>query len=133
MSNSLQITDAEWDVMQAIWQADDQMAGEIIATVQESRDWNHRTIRTLITRLVEKGAVGVRIEGNRHRYHGLVSKDDCVRSAARSFKERFFSGDLKSLLTHFVENEEISADELAEIRSLLRSKPDASKSKRRKR
>ncbi len=129
---SLQITDAEWDVMQAAWQADDQIAGDIIAAVQEIRDWNHRTIRTLITRLVDKGAIGVRIEGNRHLYHALVSKDECVRSAAKSFSERIFSGDIKSLLVHFVENEAISQDELNDIRALLRSKQDLPKPKRRK-
>lgn len=130
---SLQITDAEWDVMQAVWQADDQMAGEIIAMVQQSRDWNHRTIRTLITRLVEKGAIGVRIDGNKHLYHAVLSREECVRSAARSFSERFFSGDIKSLLVHFVENEEISQDELDDLRGLLRSKQNLPKAKRRKR
>lgn len=127
-----QITDAEWDVMQAVWQADDQMAGDIIAKVQESRDWNHRTIRTLIARLVEKQAIGVRVDGNKHLYHAVVSRDECVQSAARSFSERFFSGDIKSLLVHFVENEDISQDELDDIRSLLQSKQDLPKAKRRK-
>ena len=131
-SPSLQITEAEWDVMRAVWQADDQMAGEIIAKVQESRDWNHRTIRTLIARLVEKGAIGVRIDGNKHLYHASVSRDECVQSAARSFSERFFSGDIKSLLVHFVENEDISQDELDDIRSLLQSKQGLPKAKRRK-
>jgi BlaI family penicillinase repressor len=131
-SPSLQITDAEWDIMQAVWQADDQMAGDIITKVQESRDWNHRTIRTLIARLVDKEAIGVRVDGNTHLYRALVSRDECVRSAARSFSERFFSGDIKSLLVHFVENEEISQDELDDVRRLLRSKPSSPKAKGRK-
>ena len=116
---NLQITDAEWDVMQAVWQADDQAAGEVIAIVQTSRDWNHRTIRTLLARLVEKDAVEVRIDGNKHLYRAAVSKQECVRSAAKSFSERFFSGDVKSLLMHFVENEEISKEELEDIRQSL--------------
>ena len=131
-SPSLHITDAEWDVMQAVWQARDQMAGDIIARVQQSRDWNHRTIRTLLARLVDKGAIGVRVSGRKHLYHALVTKDECVRSAAKSFSERFFSGDIKSLLVHFVENEEISQDELDDIQDLLRSRKPVPKNKRRK-
>lgn len=130
--SNLQITEAEWDVMQAVWQADEQAAGEIIARVQQTRDWNHRTIRTLVTRLIEKRAIAVRVEGGKHLYRSLVSKEECVRSASKSFSERFFSGDVKSLLMHFVENEEISEQELEDIRQLLMSKQPARKGKRSK-
>ena len=129
---NLQITDAEWDVMQAVWQADDQAAGEVIAKVQMSRDWNHRTIRTLLARLVEKGAVEVQIDGNKHLYRAAVSKQECVRSAAKSFSARFFSGDVKSLLLHFVENEDLSREELASIRQSLSPKKRPPRTKRRK-
>ena len=116
---NLQITDAEWAVMEAVWERDEQAAGDLIATVLQSRDWNHRTIRTLLARLVDKGAVAVRIDGNRHLYRASVSKADCVRSAAKSFRERFFAGDLKSLLLHFVEHDEISPEELEALRQAI--------------
>ncbi len=129
---NLRITDAEWDVMEAVWQADDQTAGEVIAKVQASRDWNHRTVRTLLARLVEKGAVEVRIDGNKHLYRAAVSKQECVRSAVKSFSERFFSGDVKSLLMHFVENEGISKEELEDIQQSLSPKKRSPRVKRRK-
>lgn len=130
---NLQITDAEWDVMRAVWQADDQAAGELISKVQELRDWNHRTIRTLLARLVEKGAVEVRIDGAKHLYRAAVSEQECVQSAAKTFSERFFSGDVKSLLLHFVENGKISPEELEDIRqSLTRKKKRSPRVKRRK-
>ena len=128
---NLQITDAEWEVMQAVWQAEDQGAGDIIAKVQASRDWNHRTIRTLLTRLVKKDAIAVRTEGTKHFYRAAVSRQECVRSAVKSFSERFFSGDVKSLLLHFVENEGISNDELEDIRRSLFSQAPP-RGKRRK-
>lgn len=52
----LQITDAEWEVMQSVWEADDQTPAEIIARVQPLRERSHRTIRTLLARLVDKAA-----------------------------------------------------------------------------
>lgn len=52
----LQITDAEWEVMQSVWEADDQTPAEIIARVQPLRERRHRTIRTLLARLVDKAA-----------------------------------------------------------------------------
>ncbi|WP_417383707.1 BlaI/MecI/CopY family transcriptional regulator [Gimesia sp.] len=117
--SELQITDAEWEVMQGVWEAEDQTAGEIIARTETLRDRSHRTIRTLLARLVEKGAVNVHVEGSRHLYRAAVTRNECVRSAAHSFSERFFSGNLQSLLMHFVENETLSSEELSELRQTL--------------
>lgn len=115
----LQITDAEWEVMQSVWEADDQTPAEIIARVQPLRERSHRTIRTLLARLVDKGAVTVRVDGSQYLYSASVSRDDCVRAAATSFSERFFAGDLKSLLMHFVERESLSEQEANELRERL--------------
>ncbi|QDT89449.1 BlaI/MecI/CopY family transcriptional regulator [Gimesia algae] len=142
--SELQITEAEWDVMLSVWEADDQTAGEIIARVEPIQKRSHRTVRTLLTRLVEKGAVTVRIDGSRHLYRAAVTRNECVRLAARSFTDRFFAGDLQSLLIHFVENETLSSDEVEELRQRLderlteKSEPNAnqatnkSSSRRRK-
>jgi BlaI family penicillinase repressor len=121
---SLQITDAEWEVMLSVWEADNQSAGEIIARVQPLRERSHRTVRTLLARLVEKKAVSVRIEGSQHLYSAAISRETCVRVAALSFGQRFFQGDVKSLLMHFVEHESLSQDEINELREQLDSFKD---------
>jgi len=115
----LQITDAEWEVMLSVWESDNQTPAEIIARVQPLRERSHRTIRTLLARLVDKGAVSVRVDGSQYLYSAAVSRDDCVRAAATSFSERFFAGDLKSLLMHFVERESLSEQEANELRDRL--------------
>jgi len=130
----IHLPDAEWQVMLAVWQADEQAAGEIIDRVLQQRDWNHRTIRTLLARLVEKGAVDVRVDGAKYLYRAAVTREACVRSAAKSFAERFFGGSPQSMLLHFVENEELSDEELDQLRlSLDARKQRASQGKNRKR
>lgn len=141
--SELQITEAEWEVMLSVWEAEDQTAGEIIARTEALQDRSHRTIRTLLARLVEKGAVEVRVEGSRHLYRAAVTRNACVRSAARSFSERFFAGNLQSLLMHFVEHETLSREELAELKHSLderladqgqsEKRPPSGKSKSRRR
>ncbi len=130
----LQITDAEWEVMQSVWEADDQTPAEIIARVQPLRERSHRTIRTLLARLVDKGAVTVRVDGSQYLYSAAVSRDDCVRAAAKSFSQRFFAGDLKSLLMHFVERESLSEQEASELRERLDqiTQPPASTKRKKK-
>ena len=123
----LQITDAEWEVMLSVWEADDQTAGEIIARVQPLRERSHRTVRTLLARLVDKKAVSVRIDGSQHLYSAAISRETCVRVAAQSFRQRFFQGNVKSLLMHFVEQESLSQEEINELRQQLDSIKDNAK------
>jgi len=117
----MHVTEAEWEVMEAVWRKDRQVAGEVIAEVQSRRDWSHRTIRTLLARLVEKQAVQVEIDGGKYLYRASVSRSQCVKTAAESFQNQFFGGDVKSMLMHFVENEELSTDEIRDLEKLLRS------------
>jgi BlaI family transcriptional regulator, penicillinase repressor len=117
----MQITDAEWEVMECIWDADEQTPAEIIERVQPLRNRSHRTIRTLLNRLVDKGAVAVRKQGASRLYSAAVSRKKCVMEAAKSFGERFFGGNLSSMLTHFVESEEISPSEAQALREKLDS------------
>jgi BlaI family penicillinase repressor len=97
-----------------------------------SYDWNHRTVRTLLARLVDKGAIGIRSDENRFLYTPLVSKEAYTRAAAKSFKEKYFGGDTKALLLHFAITGGISEDELQEIRKAVRSKRRPAKAKSRR-
>lgn len=116
--SEIHITDAEWEVMEGVWQADDQTAGDVLSRVAAGQR-SHRTLRTLLARLVEKGAVTVRVDGSQHLYSAAVTREACIRSAARTFADRFFNGDLHSLLSHFVEHESLSDKEAKELRERL--------------
>ncbi len=121
------ITDAEWEIMESVWEADDQTPAEILGRI-EAGDRSHRTLRTLLARLVEKGAVTVRIDGAKHMYSAGVSRASCIRTVANSFSQRFFAGSLKSLLLHFVEDESLTDEELQELKQRLANLPSRSKS-----
>ncbi|KLU03034.1 Beta-lactamase repressor BlaI [Rhodopirellula islandica] len=125
----IHITDAEWELMESVWQADDQTAGDVLSRVVAGHR-SHRTLRTLLARLVEKGAVSVRVEGSRHLYSAAVSRESCVRSAAQSFAARFFDGNLQSLLMHFVEHESLSEEDAKDLRERLAAREAKKVSKR---
>lgn len=131
----LSITDGEWEIMESVWRADDQTPADILARIDVG-DRSHRTLRTLLARLVEKGAVKVRLDGAKYLYSACLSREECIRSAAESFSQRFFAGSLKSLLLHFVEDESLSKSEIEELKNRLASlsgkREPAPKSKPRK-
>ena len=125
-SEEISITDGEWEIMESVWQADNQSPADILARIDVG-DRSHRTLRTLLARLVEKGAVTTRVEGSKHMYSANISRQECIRSAGESFTQRFFGGNLKSLLLHFVEDESLSSNEIEELKQRLATRSNRSK------
>lgn len=122
MSKGLQITDAEWNVMEPIWSAGACTAADVIRELRATHDWNHSTIRTLLARLVEKKALTYEVDGAKYIYRAAVSREQCVRHEGRSFLEKAFGGDVSALLTHFVADSSLSTEQIEEIRQLLAQK-----------
>lgn len=114
----MQITEAEWEVMESVWQAKRQLPADILGRLPSGKR-SHRTFRTLLSRLVEKGAVSVEVEGSRHFYTAAVTRKACIKVASSSFAHRFFHGDIKEMLLHFVTTESLSSEELEELRNDL--------------
>ncbi len=128
--SELQISDAEWDVMEPIWASGACTAAEVIKALRESHDWNPSTIRTLLARLVEKGALDYDVDGSKYIYRAAVSRNQCVRVEGRSFLAKAFGGDVTALLAHFVSDSALSPEQIEELRQLLDTKKK-SKEKRK--
>jgi BlaI family transcriptional regulator, penicillinase repressor len=114
------ISETEWEVMKVLWAKGPCSAGEIIETLTNTDPtWHPRTIKTFLTRLVGKKALGFRKEGRAYFYRPLVKETECVAAASDSFLERVFGGSLKPMLAHFVEQKKLSSDEIRELKELL--------------
>jgi BlaI family penicillinase repressor len=122
MALALQISDAEWDVMEPIWAVGACTAGDVIKQLRATHNWNHSTIRTLLARLVEKGALAYDVDGSRYIYRAAVTRQRCVRQEGRSFLEKAFGGDVAALLAHFVEDSSLDRDQIEQLRQLLAQK-----------
>jgi BlaI family penicillinase repressor len=122
MPQMVQISDSEWDVMEPIWQAGASTAADVIRQLRETHDWNHSTIRTLLARLVEKGALAYDVDGSRYIYRAAVSRERCVRQEGRSFLDKVFGGDVGALLAHFVADASLDPDQIEQLHQLLAQK-----------
>src|SRR5436309_4609529 len=122
MASGLQISDSEWDVMEPIWEAGACTAADVIRKLRATHDWNHSTIRTLLARLVEKGALAYDVDGSRYIYRAAVSRQRCVRQEGRSFLEKAFGGDVTALVVHFVAEASLDRDQIEQLRQLLAQK-----------
>ena len=118
MTEPAAISEAEWRVMEVIWDKKSALAAEVIDALAESQ-WNHRTIRTLLSRLVDKGILSAEPIGNRNRYSPSVSRTKCVKEAGQGFLKRIFGGDSEALLLHFAKNSKMDADQIERLRDVL--------------
>jgi BlaI family penicillinase repressor len=127
-----QISDAEWEVMKVVWEAGDAAppepltAGEVVQRMAAAGGpgarWRPRTIKTLLSRLVQKGAVRADAEPGAarvYRYRAAVSREACVRQESRSFLRRVFDGDVAPALVHFLNASNLSRDDIERLKKVL--------------
>lgn len=118
-----EISDAEWDVMNVLWSADAPLsANDVVERLAGLRDWSPRTVKTLLNRLINKGALAYEAQGKRYLYRPRASREQCVREETRSFLSRVFANAPGAMLLQFVEQAKLSPDEVAALRKLLDKK-----------
>lgn len=114
------ISDSEWVVMEALWEHSSQTASELTKTLRPSSNWAENTVRTLLTRLVEKGALRTgETSGGTRIFIPAVKRDDCVAAESESFMQRMFRGAAQPLLIHFASHAKLTPEEVNELKVLL--------------
>ena len=114
------ISDAEHAVMEALWEKSPLTAADVCDAVCEQRGWSMPTVKTLLSRLVAKGAVGTEPDGRRFLYTPRLERSDYVGGESRRLVDRLFGGRAAPLFAHLAESEALSEDDIAEIERLLR-------------
>ena len=121
------ITQAEWEVMQILWNADAPLsAAEVIARLETKANWNPKTVRTFLSRLIQKQAVHT-VKRDRAGYEllhyvPLIDRTSALQAKQETFADRFFGGTVHSMLAGCIQSGEISIDELRELREMIDSK-----------
>ena len=115
---SVSISDAEWQVMNVVWNGQPLTAQEVIAGLANQAEWAPPTVKTMLHRLVKKRVLTYEAQGNRYVYRSKVRRSDCVKLASRSFLQRVFDGEAGPLLAHFLRGAKLSPDEIAKLRQI---------------
>ncbi len=119
MQNGPRISDAEWLVMQMIWGRSPITAAEVIEALAPATIWKPKTAMTLLNRLVKKGVLGFEKKGRAYHYYPLVEQDECVKAENHSFLQRVYGGALKPMLADFLEEAELSKEDIEELKQML--------------
>jgi len=122
MKKTPRITESEWIVMKKIWDQGSRSTNQIIEDLKEGSDWKPSTIKTLLNRLVVKGALRYRKDGRFFVYFPLVTSEECRRAESRSFLKRMYDGSVKMLVSNFLDSEGMDAGDIAELKAMLDEK-----------
>lgn len=114
------ISEAEHAVMEVLWDRGMASASEVCDSVCETRGWSLATVKTLLSRLVQKGAIETKPDGRRFLYSPLIARADYVGGESRRLVDRLFGGRAASLVAHLAETEALSEDDVSEIEALLK-------------
>jgi BlaI family transcriptional regulator, penicillinase repressor len=126
MSRIPKITEAEWTVMRVIWNKHPITANEVVETLSGTTNWSHKTIKTLISRLTNRGVLTYEKRGRAFYFSPTVTEEASIERESESFLSRFFGGSLNPMLLYFVERGKISESELEELKGLLHKKGEVS-------
>ncbi len=119
MKQPPQVSDAEWQVMEFLWKRHPASANEVIEALTGPTGWKPNTVRTLLARLVKKGALRVEEEGLRYLYTPVFTREQHLDDESDSFLGRLFGGRARGLLVHFAESGKLTEADLNELRQIL--------------
>lgn len=125
MKEKINITEAEWPLMEALWSRPTATAAEIVDAVTNVRNVAMRTVKTLLRRLVAKGAVAYAIDGHDSRiyhYRALLTRDEVVARKNEFFLEQLYGNSVSEMLSHFIKTSDLRADEIEKLQAALAQK-----------
>ena len=119
MSKLQQISEAEFEVMKVIWKYAPISTNEVTEKLTQTTDWSPKTIQTMLKRLVTKKALTYEKQSRVFVYTSLVPKTEYIRQESNSFLNKYYNGNIVSMLTSYLEDDKLSKTELDTLRHLL--------------
>ncbi|RPE74808.1 BlaI/MecI/CopY family transcriptional regulator [Vulcaniibacterium tengchongense] len=120
----MQISQAESAVMEVLWQRQPLSAEDVVAALAGSRQWQEATVKTLLNRLLKKGAIAARKAGRRYLYSPVLRREDWVLDESQGLLQRLFDGRVAPLVAHFSRHRKLGRKDIAELRRLLEELDD---------
>ncbi|MEL1266023.1 BlaI/MecI/CopY family transcriptional regulator [Pseudoxanthomonas putridarboris] len=115
----MSISEAEAVVMEVLWRCHPSSAEDVVAALAGKAEWAEPTVKTLLNRLLNKGAIRAEKEGRRYLYSPVLSREAWVGQQSSGLVERLFGGRVAPLVAHFSEHGKLSADDIAELKRLI--------------
>lgn len=118
MQQNIKISETEWTVMEILWKKGNQTIGEIKNSLWDT-GWSESTIKTLVRRLVQKGAVKADNASGHFVYTPLMSAEICKRKETRHFLSRIYHGSIKMMMASLASESKLSEEETKTLLKII--------------
>ncbi len=115
----MRLSEAEWRVMNAIWWQHPATAREVLERVEAESPWAYTTVKTILSRLVDKGALGSQKRANTLCFSPLITKEEARLEEVDSLLDRAFDGAFGPLLNFLMETKTLSKKDRRALERLL--------------
>ena len=122
----------EWEVMKVLWDHGPLAARDVYASLPNSKSWAYKTVKTLLSRLVAKGAVDYDQVGNSYLYRPAAEREEVTRLEVHGVVQRIMGEAVSPVLAHFIEQADLTREEIDQLKQQLEAKRKSSKAGRRR-
>jgi predicted transcriptional regulator len=119
MSRAPTVSEAESVVLEALWANSPMATEDVVAALKSQRDWQEPTIKTLLNRLLKKGAISAKRDGRRYLYSPVLRREDWLLRESEGLLARLFGGRVAPLVAHFSKHKKLTRKDLAELKRLI--------------
>jgi BlaI family transcriptional regulator, penicillinase repressor len=124
MTSSIGISEAESVVMEVLWRRGPMRCDDVVETLNGQQKWREPTIKTLLSRLLNKGAIRAEKEGRRYVYSPILTRDNWLSHESKGLLDRLFGGRVAPLVAHFGRHGKLSKRDIAELKRMIAEMDD---------
>lgn len=118
------ISEAESVVMEVLWRTSPATTEDIMAALSNQQQWQETTVKTLLNRLLKKGAISAEKEGRRYLYSPVLQREDWLSIESAGLLDRLFDGRVAPLVAHFSQQRKLSRKDIADLKRLIEELDD---------
>jgi predicted transcriptional regulator len=115
----IELSKAEFDVLDALWINYPANASQIIDRLSDDKQWHEKTIKTLLGRLVKKGALTFEKDGRQYIYTPSINRADYTLKESQQFIQRLFSGRIATLVSGFAQSQQLSQQDIDDLKKVI--------------
>lgn len=120
------LSQSEWTVMEALWERPKTLM-ELVRELGQSARWAKSTVTTMVRRMEEKGIVTYETQGRAKLFHAAVSREDAAEEETSSLLRRAYRGSVSLMFSAMTKKQDLSREEIDELRSILQRAEESSK------
>ena len=122
--NKFELTEAEWSIIQAVWDNEPCAAPTVQEVLQNRKSWTYSTVKTLMDRMVAKGLLTTERIRNLILYRSAITKQQAQRGEVMRAVKRAFDGALTPMMQFLLDNNNLTQEQLANLEAMIKSKKE---------